>query len=60
MQSEPVDGYEAARIANLLHFASLTPTQRVEWLTEMLDLLETLGPRRVVEQAGTRNARGSC
>ncbi|TWT43744.1 hypothetical protein RAS1_01430 [Phycisphaerae bacterium RAS1] len=35
-------GFEAARVANLLHFASLTPDERVEWHTEMFELLEAL------------------
>lgn len=33
------NGYERARIANLLHFAALTPTQRVQWLTDMFELM---------------------
>lgn len=26
------NGWEQARLANLMHFASLTPAQRMEWL----------------------------
>jgi hypothetical protein len=36
------DGWEESRLANLLHFASLTPTQRVRWLGEMLELVGRL------------------
>jgi hypothetical protein len=28
----PLDGWEQARISHLLHFASLTPAHRIEWL----------------------------
>ncbi len=31
-------GFEGARIANLLHFASLSPEQRLQWLADMFEL----------------------
>ncbi len=33
-------GFEGARIANLLHFAGLTPEQKLQWLADMLELMQ--------------------
>ncbi len=42
-------GFEGARIANLLHFAGLTPEQKVQRLADMLELMQ------LARQARDRN-----
>lgn len=41
-------GFEKARIENLLHFASLTPEQRVQWNWEMIQVMQAVKQRRSI------------
>ncbi len=44
--ADPISAaFESARVANLLHFAQLSPDARVQWLTEMLELMHSLRQR---------------
>lgn len=38
--------FERVRIENLLHFASLTPEQRVQWNWEIIQIMQAVKERR--------------
>lgn len=42
-------GFEKARIENLLHFASLSPEQRVKWNSEMVRIMQAVKNRRAAD-----------
>lgn len=48
--------FEAARVANLLAFASLTLDQKLQWLSDMLDLFRTIRPDFGVRPLGGPHA----
>lgn len=52
------EGFEGARLANLFHFASLTPAQRLQWLTDMLELTR-LARQAAADDSGSAG-RGSA
>lgn len=41
--------FESARIENLLHFASLSPEQRVKWNSEMVRIMQAVKNRRAAD-----------
>lgn len=46
-------GFEGARIANLMHFADRTPEQKVQWLADMLELMQLARQARDRDRTST-------